>query len=112
MTPEAALDEVVSIVGSMQLLADHLGVTKGAVGQWKLDDRRIPAEHCPAIERLVNGKVRCENLRPDVDWAYLRTVAQPIEQSDQLPCATSNNRKVRESKGGMRQATDPKKVLT
>lgn len=56
----------------MQSLADHLGVTKGAVSQWKLDGRRIPAEHCPVIERLTEGEVRCEALRPDVDWEYLR----------------------------------------
>ncbi|HJV73136.1 MAG TPA: helix-turn-helix domain-containing protein [Noviherbaspirillum sp.] len=76
MSPEEALDKAVSIIGSMQSLADHLGVTKGAVGQWKLDGRRIPAEHCPAIERRVMGEVRCEDLRPDVDWKYLRTSAR------------------------------------
>ena len=77
MTPEESLDKAVSIIGSMQALADELGVTKGAVGQWKMDGRRIPAEHCPAIERLAAGQVRCEHLRPDVDWAYLRTPAAP-----------------------------------
>lgn len=25
-----------------------------------------------AIERESKGKVRCEDLRPDVDWAFLR----------------------------------------
>ena len=75
MTPEEALDKAVSVIGTMQVLADHLGVTKGAVGQWKLDGRKIPAEHCPTIERLANRAVTCEQLRPDVDWAYLRAVA-------------------------------------
>lgn len=70
------LNTVIAIVGSMQALAKHLGVTKGAVGQWKLPGRRVPAEHCPAIEKLVEGKVRCEDLRPDVDWAYLRGTAK------------------------------------
>jgi DNA-binding transcriptional regulator YdaS (Cro superfamily) len=79
MTPEQALDKVVSKMGSMQVLADHLGVTKGAVGQWKLDGRKIPAEHCPVIERLVNREVVCEELRPDVDWAYLREAVQPSD---------------------------------
>jgi DNA-binding transcriptional regulator YdaS (Cro superfamily) len=27
---------------------------------------------CINIERESKGKVRCESLRPDVDWAYLR----------------------------------------
>lgn len=34
---------------------------------------RVPAERCPGIERLTG--VRCELLRPDVDWAYLRGTA-------------------------------------
>ena len=72
MTPEEALEKAVTQVGSTQILADHLGVTKGAVSQWKLEGRRIPAEHCPLIERLTNGAVHCEELRPDVDWAFIR----------------------------------------
>lgn len=48
---------------------------------------RVPAEHCPTIERATAGAVRCEELRPDVDWAVLREstirppcgVAQPQE---------------------------------
>lgn len=32
----------------------------------------VPAEHCPAIERATGGKVRCEELRPDVAWEVLR----------------------------------------
>lgn len=35
----------------------------------------VPAERCPAIERATNGQVRCEDLRPDVDWAVLRCQA-------------------------------------
>ena len=27
------------------------------------------------IERESGGKVRCEDLRPDVDWAYLRSTS-------------------------------------
>jgi DNA-binding transcriptional regulator YdaS (Cro superfamily) len=32
----------------------------------------VPADRCPVIERETGGAVRCEELRPDVDWAYLR----------------------------------------
>lgn len=69
------LDEATKIIGSQVALAHHLGVSKAAVGQWKLEGRRVPAEHCPVIERLTDGKVRCEELRPDIDWAYLRSAA-------------------------------------
>ncbi len=60
------------MLGSQVALAEALGVTKAAVGQWKGEGRRVPAEHCPAIERITGGAVRCEQLRPDVDWAIIR----------------------------------------
>lgn len=31
---------------------------------------RVPAEHCPNVEQLTG--VRCEELRPDVNWGVLR----------------------------------------
>jgi DNA-binding transcriptional regulator YdaS (Cro superfamily) len=72
MTPQEALDKAVAKLGSMQSLAAPLGVTKGAVSQWKMPGRRIPAEHCPTIEKLTDGDVRCEQLRPDVEWVVVR----------------------------------------
>ncbi|WP_019700416.1 helix-turn-helix domain-containing protein [Paracidovorax oryzae] len=69
---EHPIAKAARIVGSQRALAAALGVTKGAVWQWKEDDRQVPAEHCPHIERLTSGNVRCEDLRPDVDWGYLR----------------------------------------
>ncbi|MDT4679101.1 transcriptional regulator, partial [Escherichia coli] len=32
-------------------------------------------ERCPAIEKATGGAVTCEELRPDIDWAYLRGAA-------------------------------------
>lgn len=60
-----------NIVGSQQELARLMGVTKSRVSQWLTTDRII-ADYCPRIERLTAGEVRCEDLRPDVDWGYLR----------------------------------------
>lgn len=45
------------------------GVTQQALTNWK--QRGIPAEKCPDIEAITG--VRCEELRPDVNWAVLRT---------------------------------------
>jgi len=67
-----ALQKAIDIAGSVTALAGALGLTKGAVSQWKEPGRKVPAEHCPGIEKLTERKVRCEELRPDVDWAYLR----------------------------------------
>lgn len=60
------------IVGSANM-ARHLGVTPQAVSAWKKGERPFPADRCPDVERVTQGQVRCEDLRPDVDWAVLRT---------------------------------------
>ena len=70
------VDRAVEIVGTQVLLAAALGVSKSAVGQWKEEGRRVPAEHCPVIERLTAGAVRCEELRPDIEWIVLRTAGR------------------------------------
>lgn len=53
-------------------LAKALGVTPGAVNQWASGETTIKAERCIQIEKATLGQVRCEDMRPDVDWAYLR----------------------------------------
>ena len=58
--------------GSGKHLARAVGVSDVIVSQWKTGVRQVAAERCPAIERATGGEVRCEDLRPDVDWAYLR----------------------------------------
>jgi DNA-binding transcriptional regulator YdaS (Cro superfamily) len=56
-------------------LAQALGVSKAAVSQWRTGDRQVPAERCPQIERVTAGRVRCEQLRPDVEWHVIRGTA-------------------------------------
>jgi hypothetical protein len=34
--------------------------------------RRAGEDLCINIDRETGGVIRCEDLRPDVDWAYLR----------------------------------------
>lgn len=51
-------------------IARQLGIKPQAVQQWF--KTKVPAERCPDIERISNGYVTCEELRPDVDWAVLR----------------------------------------
>ena len=67
-----AIQKAIDAAGGLTALGDRLGVTKGVVWAWK-NRGQVPAEHCPAIERATAGAVRCEELRPDVDWAYLRS---------------------------------------
>lgn len=56
-------------------LARALGVTQGAVHQWASGLTRVAVERCIEIERATARAVKCEDLRPDVDWGYLRGTA-------------------------------------
>ncbi len=44
--------------------------------------KNSPAELCIEIEKATSGEVRCEDLRPDVDWAYLRGTAPTKTPTD------------------------------
>ena len=82
------IEKAAGILGSQSALAAALGVTKAAVWQWKDPARQVPAEHCPVIERITHGEVRCEELRPDVDWGYLRT--PPLDRPTATATATAS----------------------
>ncbi len=69
------LRDYTSSVEPASRLAERLGFSPVLLSQWGTGKRQVPAEHCPTIERATGGAVRCEDLRPDVDWAVLRGVA-------------------------------------
>lgn len=69
MTP---LDRAIQSAGSLAALASAIGVAVSSPSMWKKRGN-VPAEHCPAIERATG--VRCEELRPDVQWSVLRCCA-------------------------------------
>ena len=56
--------------GVRSLIMASLGVTPQVISNWKTRD--VPAEYCPQIEAATGGLVRCEDLRPDVQWSVLR----------------------------------------
>ena len=68
--------KAISIVGSLTALSELVGQSPQVVANWRV--RQVPAEHCPAIEKATNGAVRCEDLRDDVDWAYLRGTKRKV----------------------------------
>ena len=86
-TPVDALAEAVAQIGSQSAFADRLSrlttepVSQARVWNWLNRDKKAPAEVCPLIERLTN--IPCERLRPDVDWAYLRSssFATPAQEA-------------------------------
>lgn len=67
-----ALDQAIERAKGVGALADRVGVAPSAPSMWRKRGR-VPAEHCPAIERETG--VRCEDLRPDVPWDVLRMQA-------------------------------------
>ncbi|WP_084362445.1 transcriptional regulator [Caldimonas taiwanensis] len=74
------LERAISICGGVTALASAIGVASSAPSMWK-SRRKVPAEHCPAIERETRRRghaVTCEELRPDVAWDVLRHQAAPL----------------------------------
>lgn len=74
------LDRAIEIAGSQSALARFCGVAQTAVSAWRVR-KSIPAEYCPAIERATSGAVRCEELRPDVDWSVLRGTSRKLAKA-------------------------------
>jgi DNA-binding transcriptional regulator YdaS (Cro superfamily) len=53
--------------------ASACGTTEGYLRKAISKSQRLGADLCINIERESNGLVLCEDLRPDVDWAYIRS---------------------------------------
>lgn len=73
---QAAIDH---FEGNASRFAEAIGVTPQAVCFWRDGKRTIPAAKCPSIERATNGAVRCEAMRPDVDWSYIRAASSKTQ---------------------------------
>ena len=65
-----ALQRAADLCGGASVLAGLLGVSVQVVSNWR--GRGVPASRCPMIERATLGQVKCEELRPDIEWAVLR----------------------------------------
>lgn len=74
-TKLTAIQSACAAAGSASALASVLGKSPQFISQLVKGGRRVPAELCPAIERATG--VRCEELRPDVEWSVLREHSTP-----------------------------------
>ena len=63
-----ALLQAIKICGSQAELARRIVAATPQVNEWTKGDRPIPPPRCEQIERATDGGVRCEDLRPDLDW--------------------------------------------
>lgn len=55
--------------------------------------QRLGEGLCISLDRESGGTVRCEDLRPDVDWAYLR-VALPTGSAQELVQPSTSTKEV------------------
>ncbi len=81
--PNATVRRAVTMLGGPVATARTLNV-KGhrhqTVQGWMRDG--VPAKYCPLIERATGGAVRCEELRPDIEWGVLRgSAAQELQRA-------------------------------
>lgn len=76
----SVISDACSQLGGLSALARAIKVTPPTVHQWVSGRRPIPVRRCLDIERATSGNVRCEDLRPDVDWSVLRGAPAPIPQ--------------------------------
>lgn len=64
---------------SMAALAKALFLNPDQVRQWRHghEGRRPNADNCAALERVSNGAMTCEELRPDLAWSRIKDADWP-----------------------------------
>ena len=60
----------------LEAFATSCGTTVGQIRQVAGEHRRAGETLAINIERESGGAVLCESLRPDVDWAYIRSTGK------------------------------------
>lgn len=71
---KTALERAIAILGTPSALARELGITPWAVSKW--NKQRPPKDRCLAIEKATQGQVTAEQLRPDINWDYVRETGE------------------------------------
>lgn len=65
-----ALSKAVSIAGGQASLGRLIEASKSQVNSWFKYGKPIPPARCISIEKATG--VRCEDLRPDIEWVRKR----------------------------------------
>lgn len=68
-------------VEEREAFAVRCGTTLGYLRKAISVEQQLSAELVIAIERESDGIVRCERLRPDIDWKSLRNNRAPVRTS-------------------------------
>ncbi len=72
MCPMNGIERAIEHFKGLSAMARALGVSSYQVVQQWRDSGHVPPKYCPAIERLTNREIKCEELDSTVDWAYVR----------------------------------------
>lgn len=64
-----------------QAFCIRCGTTEGYLRKAVSKGARLGESLCISLDRESQGRVRCEVLRPDVDWAYLRAPATVLKEA-------------------------------
>ncbi len=77
------MDKLRAYLNAMHLQAQidfaaRCGTTIGYLRKAISAGQAIGEKLCISIERESNGAVRCEDLRQDVDWGYLRGTKKEV----------------------------------
>ena len=71
------LTEAIDLLGGRPAFCAALDISPQRLWNWIKREQTLPAEYCPTVERLTEGKIRCEDFWPDTDWEYMRQVNRP-----------------------------------
>jgi len=67
-----ALQQAIETIGGQSELARRLGTSAQAVNNW-CRRGNVPAEYAPVIESITEGKVKAEDLCPQIPWHMVRS---------------------------------------
>lgn len=85
MNETASIRRAISFLGGPVRAAEKLGISRyQTVQQWVLNGS-VPPKYCPEIEKATHGEVRCEDIRPDVDWGFLRGTVKSVDVVSNSP---------------------------
>lgn len=77
MQPTNPVAEACVHVGGAASLARAVRVSPPMVTQWLRGLRAVSPDRCHLIERATEGAVRCETLRPDIQWSRIADPTWP-----------------------------------
>ncbi|AEP36244.1 transcriptional regulator [Taylorella asinigenitalis] len=68
------LNEFINKSGlSANQLANLISVCGTQLWNWRHDKLKVPVWYCFKLEAVSDGLVTCEELRPDLNWDYIRS---------------------------------------